>query len=122
ILSCECQEALNSKGNSPTAPPFAEVTDYLAAGGRIFTTDFMYTWYRYSPNPDLKNATNIRGGAPIGGDPITVNTSFPKGQALADWLKVVGVPGGKISPDVVFSNIVSVDTSMTQDWGDSPAP
>jgi hypothetical protein len=122
ILSCECQEALNSKGNSATAPPFAEMTDYLAAGGRIFTTDFMYTWYRYSPDSALKGATNIRGGAPIGGDPITVNTSFPKGQALADWLKVVGVPGGKISPDVVFSNIVSVDSSMTQDWGDSPAP
>lgn len=122
ILSCECQEALSSKGGNKNAAPFGIITDYLKAGGRIFTTDFMYTWYRYSPDGDLAGATNIRGGAPSGGDPMTVNTGFPKGQALSDWLNTVGVPGGKITPDAMFSNIVSVDATRTQDWADSPSP
>jgi hypothetical protein len=122
ILSCECSEALNSKGGGTSSPDFGAMTEYLNAGGRIFTTDFMYTWYRYSPDANLKNATNMRGGAPIGGSPIKIDTSFPKGQALADWLEFNGVPGGTVDPDVVFSNIISVDPAAAQEWGNSTAP
>ncbi len=119
ILSCECSENL---GNKPQQA-FDAMTDYLQSGGRIFTTDFMYTWYNHTQNTDFKSATNIRGGAPIGGSPMTIDTSFPKGQALSDWLaSAAGITGGKVTPDVVFSNIISVDSSKAQQWADSPAP
>jgi hypothetical protein len=42
VLSCECEEAPETKGTAG-APTFAWMTDYLNAGGRIFTTDFQYT-------------------------------------------------------------------------------
>jgi len=128
ILSCECQEASEVGGNSfgdasKGAPAFAAMNDYLAAGGRIFTTDFMYTWYRYSPDTALASATSMRGGAPQGGKPMSIDTSFPKGKALGDWLGTV-TPGSnnKVDPDVVFANIISTDPTKTQLWATSGDP
>ena len=71
VFSCNCGESL-TYGD----PAFKAVTDYLDNGGRIFTTDFQYTWYRYSPDPQLGAASSanlsatgigtIPGGAPGG--------------------------------------------------------
>jgi hypothetical protein len=110
IFSCECSESLASKGGSITAAPFGVVTDYLNAGGRIFTTDFQYTWYKYSPDPKIGGTGgsaaiglgNIAGGAPVpepysgpgSQPPMVLSTTIPKSVALAAWLKNVfsGVP------------------------------
>jgi len=136
IFSCECSEAPGTKG-SAGAMPFQIVTDYLAAGGRIFTTDFQYTWYKFSTDPAMGGTPigsdtstiglgEIIGGAPSGGDPITLSTTFPKGAALAAWLKAVFPTDmyasmGEVDPDVVFSNIQSVDSSAVT-WASSPDP
>jgi len=122
ILSCECQEALTNKGGTQGGPAFAAMTEYLNAGGRIFTTDFMYTWYRYSPDEGLKSATSMRGGAPGGGSPMTIDSSFPKGKALQDWLaSAAGVAGGKVTADAIFSNVISNDPAKSQQWATSGA-
>jgi hypothetical protein len=132
VFSCECTEAPTTKGTFGS-PAFATVTDYLDQGGRIFTTDFQYTWYRYSPDPQMGAASandlsttglgSIQGGAPSGNNPLTLNTSFPKGLALAQWLTavfpatpLVGPDGGVlpnnpgVSCDSVWDNIQSLDT------------
>ena len=129
ILSCECEEAReggptrNPGGPSKGTPAFKAMTDYLSAGGRIFTTDFMYSWYRFSPDAALSSATTMRGGAQPGGKPMDIDTSFPKGKALGDWLATV-TPGSKnqVNPDVVFSNIISSDPAKSQKWATSGAP
>ena len=41
-------ERLENKGGSDAGAAFTVMADYMKAGGRIFTTDFMYTWYRYA--------------------------------------------------------------------------
>ena len=126
ILSCECEEAREGSGsfNASKGPAaFQAMTDYLSAGGRIFTTDFMYSWYRYSPDAALAAATSMRGGAPGGGKPMTVDTTFPKGKALGDWLaKVTPGSNNTVNPDVVFSNIISTDPAKSQMWATSGAP
>ncbi len=129
ILSCECEEAREGSGSFNPAGPskgpaaFQAMTEYLSAGGRIFTTDFMYSWYRYSPDAALAAATSMRGGAPSGGKPMTVDTSFPKGKALGDWLaKVTPGSNNTVNPDVVFSNIISTDPAKSQMWATSGAP
>jgi hypothetical protein len=124
ILSCECQEHLDGKGGSMAGAPFGVMADYLKAGGRIFTTDFMYTWYRYSGNAELKAAASWRGNAPGGGSPMTFDPSFPKGKALVDWLQVVKATTtpGQLQPDVVFGNVISTDTTKTQTWASSGNP
>ncbi len=118
VFSCECEEAPTTKD----ATAYKAVTDYLALGGRVFTTDFQYTWYKYSPDPALKAAGTITGGAPPGGNPVTLDTSFPKGKALADWLKFVdpAVTYGAVPCDFVFDNYVGFDKAKTQSWGGSP--
>ncbi len=127
IFSCECTEALNTKGGSNNSPYFSHVQDYLNKGGRIFTTDFQYVWYKYSPDPNVGGVPagntitglgEIDGGAPSGSNPISIVTTDPKGAALAAWLKRVFpsdpyTRAGKVLPDVVFANIQSLDPTRT---------
>jgi hypothetical protein len=129
IFSCNCTESL-SYGD----PAFKAVTDYLDQGGRIFTTDYQYTWYRYSPDPQLgaASATNltttgigtVQGGAPIGNDPLNLNTTFPKGLALAQWLAKVfpASPYGQVNCDVVFDNVTSLNTKAQTFASSTPGP
>jgi len=119
ILSCECNEALANKTAAMPA-----MTEYLKAGGRIFTTDFMYTWYRDTPDAQFKSATTISGGAPLGGNPMALDVSFPKGKALSEWMKTVypasaPVGAGNVPFDVVFDNLRSVDATKGQVWASS---
>jgi hypothetical protein len=147
IFSCECEEAPSSKGGGFGAAPYGVVTDYLNAGGRIFTTDFQYVWYKYSPDPMIGEATagastiglgQVVGGAPSGGNPMTLVTTIPKAAALSAWLKNIfsGVPlpsgvtfaldapsqVGEVQPDYVFSNIQTLDPTKTITWATSPTP
>jgi hypothetical protein len=116
VFSCECEE----KPSTKDVPSYKAVSDYLAAGGRIFTTDFQYVWYRNSPDPGLKSISNITGGAPEGSNPLYLNDSFPKGKALAEWLQLAspGAPYGQVQADVVFDNFRNpVDPAKAQIWG-----
>jgi hypothetical protein len=125
ILSCECSESLGNKGGSGSGPPFGIMTNYMNAGGRIFTSDFMYTWYRYASDPALTAAVSLRGGAPPGGDPMSIDTTFPKGKALGDWLTATGAGGPTVSVNgtgTMFGNVISVDSTKAQNWASSGAP
>jgi len=117
IFSCECYEAPSTKD----ATSYKAVADYLAAGGRIFTTDFQYTWYKFSPDPGLQSMGVIPGGAPTGDNPVKFDTSFPKGKALADWLKYVDPAStyGAATCSYVFNNLQSADKTKTQTWASS---
>jgi hypothetical protein len=141
IFSCECSENPTSKGTFGS-PAFKTVTDYLNQGGRIFTTDYQYTWYRFSPDPQLgaMSAANldqtgigvIPGNAPSGDNPLILNESFPKGLALGQWLTtvfpanpLVGPDGGALDGgpngvqcDYVFDNVSSINTKP-QLWASS---
>jgi hypothetical protein len=117
IFSCECSEMPSTKD----ATSFAAVNEYLNAGGRIFTTDFQYLWYKNSPDANMRSVMPIPGGAPGGTNPVDLITSFPKGKALADWMTYVDptVPYGKVQCDYVFNNFSPADASKSQTWGSS---
>ena len=122
IFSCECSEVAGAApSGSKDATSYAAVNDYLNAGGRIFTTDFQYLWYKQSPDPNMRAVAPIPGGAPTGTNPVTLDTSFPKGKALADWLAYVdkSVSPGKVQCDYVFNNFSPADKSKSQIWGSS---
>ena len=126
-------------------PILAAVTEYLNQGGRIFTTDYQYTWYRYSSDPQLGaasagelehdwNRRHPRRGA--GGDNPRSSSTPPsrKGLALAQWLtgvfpttpldhpgrgpaaEATRAPG--CTCDYVFDNISSINTKP-QLWATS---
>jgi hypothetical protein len=115
VFSCECSESPMSKD----AAAFQAVTEYLALGGRVFTTDFQYTWYKNSSDPALQSVSNITGNAPNGNNPMHLNDTFPKGKALAQWLQGAfpGSPYGQVTADAVFDNFKNpVDPKKAQIW------
>jgi hypothetical protein len=118
LLSCDCFEFENNKG--PDA--YDAMTRYLAQGGRIFGSDFMYIWYKFSTDPALRAALSIRGGAPPAKNPIVIDTSFPKGKALADWMKFVDplITYGEITALTVYDNLSGAMPGTVQVWASSP--
>ncbi|MFT3772652.1 MAG: hypothetical protein QM820_45250 [Minicystis sp.] len=64
--------------------------NYANAGGRVFATHFSYVWlYNVAPFSSTAswNVTQMPNPADQNG---IIDTSFPKGQALAEWLQNVG--------------------------------
>jgi hypothetical protein len=78
--------------------------NYANAGGRIFATHFSYIWL-YDTAPFSSTAKwHVTQATPVN-QPGFIDTSFPKGSALAQWLQLVSTatpkpPLGQI--DLVF--------------------
>jgi hypothetical protein len=144
LLSCEGMETYNAN------PSVLE--QYLNAGGRVFASHFHYSWFwgtpisksfmpstqSYSPPADWGNLaswqTDITSPAsPVGGSIVqTLNGStaaFPKGQALFQWLGVVGALGqnGVAPTDVPifqprYNALVNPTNKPSQPWITSDVP
>ncbi len=113
MLSCECGE------HDETKPPAAKqaLYDFASAGGRIFASHFHYTWADTGP---LATAADWRGSPnnpenPPG--PYLIDTTFPKGAALASWLVKVGASSkaGEMPISQPRENVGAV-VSPTQSW------
>ena len=85
LLSCEGAEFLNEK------PPAARqaLFDYLNGGGRAFLSHWHKIWLQEGPAPfpDMMRFNNRDDDLNVS---ASVDTSFPKGAALAEWLVNVG--------------------------------
>jgi hypothetical protein len=116
LLSCPCSEVRNARG--PAA--LEAVTRYVNAGGRIFGSHFEYIWLRYSPDPQLSGAFDISAGD-LGAPPVTLDTTFPKGKALADWMKFLdpGLAYGHVNTQAILDD-VSAARPPAQVWARSP--
>jgi hypothetical protein len=134
LLSCEGGETYNAN------PPALE--QYLNAGGRAFASHFHYSWFSgplasaglntYTPNADWNNLSSwsVYMGIPptlIGGIiDTTLNGStlpFAKGQALQQWLGLVGglgaggVPATELSIyQPRFNAVVGAGNTPSQPW------
>jgi hypothetical protein len=98
------------------------VVSYANLGGRVFATHFSYTWlYDIAPFSSTA-AWNINQGM-YDGAVGWIDTSFPKGQALSDWLQLVGASTtpGQIPVSVVRHDFDSV-VAPSQRWMYSQAP
>jgi hypothetical protein len=115
ILECE------GYPQAQQASELAALHDYANAGGRVFVSDYAYTWLYQ--NGDFAQAAkwhvDQRGdGASVSSVAIEIATN-PKGPAFAEWLEAVGLstPGshalGALGP--VFQNTDGV-VPPTQPW------
>jgi hypothetical protein len=119
MLSCECGEHNENKGGEPGTPGArAAMIDYANAGGRVFATHFHATWFKNSPDTDWRN---VASWAPDNMNMTTgtydVDTSFPKGQAFADWLLAsnASTTRGKVELKNVMESVTSVK-GASQSW------
>jgi hypothetical protein len=78
LLSCEGRETQNMNQQA--------LHDYASMGGRVFASHFHYSWFNTGPY-GMENLANWSTGSNDLGDISgTIVTSFPKGQALQQWL------------------------------------
>lgn len=78
LLSCEGEETQNMNQQA--------MHDYASMGGRVFASHFHYAWFNTGPYGNENLATWSAGSNDLGDVNGTIVTSFPKGQALAQWL------------------------------------
>jgi hypothetical protein len=95
---------------------------YLDHGGRLFTSDYQYNWFTDTQAPAVFKTTAhwiTNQGAPKYTAPYFVDTSFPKGKALNDWLQFVfkgnsPPPAGQIALTTLLFNVDEVKPGTTR--------
>jgi hypothetical protein len=120
LLSCDGDETPSDKSVAGRQA----MQDYLNTGGRVFASHWHNYWLEKGPAPFPTVAT-FNHQADLA-NPFTadIDTSFPKGQALADWLVNVGgmSPNGKIVIRAAQHTVDAVNAMVAQRWIYSTAP
>ena len=118
--------ALPTSPNNPSTTNKQNLINYANEGGRLFATHYSYSWL-YNITPFSGAATwKVKQSNPA--DPLTgiIDTSFPKGQAFAQWLVNVGagaVVGNQTQIQIhVPRHDVDGVVSPTQQWITSTNP
>jgi hypothetical protein len=118
LLSCEglSQESQRLANKSATARQ--NLMDYTALGGRVFASHWHNIWLQRGPSPWPTTATwNFARDLRI---PITatIDQTFPKGRALAEWL--LNVQGSTVLGNVVIREaqhtVDGNNSALTQRW------
>lgn len=127
MFSCECSEydgIIDSTSNKGQASGGAigygaELVEYANMGGKVFATHYHYTWFKHSPDPNWRDLATWRSVAASGGNyTLDVDTSFPKGQALAEWLVNVGASStpGKLPLKSLSRSATAANPELLQPW------
>jgi hypothetical protein len=119
MLQCEGSQLESSK-----TPYVFNMKKYADNGGRIFAEHLHSVFFRKGPAPWPTTANWLGVAADLASPVIAqIDTSFPKGMALADWLTAVGASPmqGQISLDMAQH---SVDEPLhgAQRWIYTSAP
>jgi hypothetical protein len=121
LLACEG----GTNDATKAAPAMQNMHDWLDEGGKVFATHFHYTWFSDGPTYGCANCTdfvNTANWTPNGTNPLTttftLDTSFPKGAVLQQWL--ANLPGTLVTGNNITLNGVrtSVGTvnATAQRW------
>jgi hypothetical protein len=115
LLSCEGDR--DYVGNKPDSALQA-MYEYANLGGRVFASHYHSVWFERGPGlfPDLATFTTEPDGeySSITGQVVT---SFPKGQALAEWIESSGVAvGGQVPIEGGAHTIAQENEQYAQRW------
>lgn len=118
LLSCD------GPGDFRADAELQAMYEYANLGGRIFASHFQEAWFELGPAP-FPELAEIDSEPDLGDVTAAVVTSFPKGQALSEWLSVVGAStaAGEVAIRGAQSSIVAEDPKFAQRWlaTDDPA-
>jgi hypothetical protein len=117
VYSCEGGQYEDEK-----QPYVANIEGYMNAGGRLFLSHLHFWWLR-DGSPTLQGTAEYVGNEAAPPDPTTgvINTTFPKGIALADWLVAVGATPTRTQLEIhgAQHSVTSV-VAPTQSWIEIP--
>lgn len=112
--ACECSPLDRNSGNS-AGDAYKSMHAYVDGGGRLFATHYYYNWFAQPTGPaDFQSVAHwLPGGQGIRGiSDYYIDTSFPKGKALSDWLQAQNVTK---TPGVIALDESQID--ITNDVG-----
>lgn len=117
LSSCECTP------NTRSSTAYDAFQEFVDVGGRAFLSHYHYTWLSDGTS-DLQSVGTLGQGfgLPPGGGfgdsaTGTINTTFPKGEVLADWMfGIGGTTYGQFEIHEVRGSVDSIDESIVQDW------
>jgi hypothetical protein len=122
LMACEGGTDIGNKSTQARQ----NVADYAGLGGRLFLSHWHNVWIDQGPQPWPTTATFVSD--PDLPNPSTgkIDTSFPKGQALADWM--INVGGSQVAGEMTIAegqhtiNAVNPDTSTRWVYTEAPVP
>lgn len=120
LLACEGER--NFDDNKPEQA-FEALYEWANSGGRLFASHWHQLWLQRGPEPWPQIASfETRGD--IGTVTADVDTSFPKGRALSQWLVNVGgtAQPGKIDLNDTQYTVLSENPDYAQRWIGTTAP
>jgi hypothetical protein len=114
ILSCEGGTLEDQK--SPASRQ--ALYDYASLGGRVFASHWHRFWFSDGPAPVPQVGTWRDREEPEDPSVGTIDTSFPKGAALADWLVNVNASTTPGQMEIIQprDNIQAVDPTVARQW------
>ena len=111
IVFLPCEGGANDKSKAADQ----NLIDYTSIGGRVFTTHYGYQWLHLNDGELPAGTTPFKTtgnwqpeqqpdhyGSPL---PVTINQSFPKGAAFAQWLVNVQASTTLGTMDIVVGEI-----------------
>lgn len=117
LLSCDGPDSLQ------TDSELQAMYDYANLGGRIFASHFQQSWFARGPAP-FPELAELDSKADIGEVAAQVVTSFPKGQAMSEWLLNVGASStaGQVDIRGAQNTIVTENPDFAQRWLATESP
>jgi hypothetical protein len=120
LLSCE-----GDKGHDDNKPDqaFRAMHDYANRGGRIFASHWHQLWLQQGPEP-FPDIAEFVDEDDLNEITANVVTTFPKGQALSQWLVNVGASTqrGRINLTGTQQTVVRENPSYAQRWIATESP
>jgi len=115
LLACEGDQ---NPGTKP-AGALQALHDYTSIRGRVFASHWHNYWLQAGP-ADFQSVTSWNFGNPNPPDPFstTIDTSFPKGMALSEWLFNVGAsnPQGSLIINEPRHTAATINPAVAQQW------
>ncbi len=114
LMSCEC--GTNPETKSTQARQ--NLHDYISAGGRVFAAHYHYIWFEEGPLDFVGTAAWTPNANASNTTVFNIDTSFPKGQALSDWLGGIDASAGpgQIHMSYVANDVGEVTAGTSQRW------
>jgi hypothetical protein len=118
ILSCEGNQYPIDKSVAARQA----LQNYANAGGRVFASHWHNIWLEGGPAPWPQVATFVREDDPGNGFNGTVDATFPKAEALADWLVNVAASTvrGQLPIDEAKHTVSTVNPALATRWIHNP--
>ncbi|HTM44179.1 MAG TPA: carboxypeptidase regulatory-like domain-containing protein [Polyangiaceae bacterium] len=115
VVMLSCEGFLDPKPRASREAMYA----YTSRGGRVFASHWHHSWFSAGPGrvPDIATWED-RHNPRVSPSVATINTSFPKGQALSQWLVNVGAATtpGQMEIDEARDNAQAVNPMLATEW------